>query len=64
MWEGTDVADMHANGIEVDDEYPAPENAVEYPPAAGQEVGEWVRQTICPCRALGVANMPTVIAGA
>ena len=39
----TDVVEARANGIEVDDEDPAPENVVEQPPAAGQ-VGEWVRQ--------------------
>ena len=53
----TDVANARANGIEVDEEEdPAPENAVEQPLVAGQ-VGEWVPQTVCPCRALDVANL-------
>ena len=37
----TDVADAHANGIQMDDKDPAPEDAVEQSPVAGQ-VGEWV----------------------
>ena len=44
-----DIADLCADGIEVDDEDPAPENAIAQPRPAGQ-VGEWEKQLVCPRR--------------
>ena len=43
-----EIAELHAYGIEVDDEGPAPENAVVQPALTGQ-VGEWIQETLCPC---------------
>ena len=44
-----EIGELTADGILVDDEGPAPENAVPQPPAQGQ-VGEWEKQLICICR--------------
>ena len=41
-----EIGELTADGILVDDEGPAPENAVPQPPAQGQ-VGEWEKQLIC-----------------
>ena len=45
-----DIADLRAQGIEVDNEDPAPEN-LGPPPVQPEAVGEWVRPSICPRRA-------------
>ncbi len=52
-----EMADLHADGIKVDDEGPAPENAIVQPTPTGQ-VSEWIQQTLCPRQAKGVADMP------
>ena len=41
-----DIADLHADGVEVVDEDPAPENAVAQPQPTGL-VGEWEKQLVC-----------------
>ena len=41
-----DIADLRADGVEVDDEDPAPENAVPQPQPT-RLVGEWEKQLVC-----------------
>ena len=49
--EGSDIATFRSEGIDVDNEDPAPENAV--PPtaeevaAAQEDIGQWFKPTIC-----------------
>ena len=43
-----EIAELRAEGIEVDNEDPAPENMVEPPPAdAAHLIGEWITPAIC-----------------
>ena len=48
-----DIADLRADGVEVDDEGPAPENAVDQPTPT-EQVGVWEKQVICPRRSSGI----------
>ena len=41
-----EIGELTADGIQVDDEGPAPENAVEQAPTVG-EVGKWEAPLIC-----------------
>lgn len=48
-----DVAALRSEGIEVDNEDPAPENRWGPTPAENTMPGEWVKETICPRKADG-----------
>ncbi len=45
-----DIADLRADGIEVDDEDPAPKNTITQPWPVGQVGEEWEKQLVCPQR--------------
>ena len=49
MGRSTDIADLCTDGIENDDEDPAPKNAIAEPRPVGQ-VGEWEKQLVYPRR--------------
>jgi len=51
-----DIRALRAQGIEVDNEDPAPENAVE-PPAISFDGLEWQKPSMCPRRMAGTSNL-------